>query len=63
VDHRPHLEEACKPKCQKFIDAYEACATRIEKDATGEAHCTGQYFDMWGCVDHCVAPKLFKDTK
>ena len=63
VDHRPDLEEACKPKCQKFIEAYEACSTRIEKDATGEAHCTGQYFDMWGCVDHCVAPKLFKDTK
>lgn len=63
VDHRPDLEEACKPKCQKFIEAYEACQTRIEKDATGEAHCTGQYFDMWGCVDHCVAPKLFKDTK
>ena len=50
-------------KCQKFIEAYEACQTRIEKDATGEAHCTGQYFDMWGCVRSLRAPKLFKDTK
>ena len=36
---------------------------RVEKDTTGEAHCTGQYFDMWGCIDKCVAPTLFKHTK
>lgn len=63
VDHRPDLEEACKPKCAKFIAAYDACVARVEKDTTGEAHCTGQYFDMWGCVDKCVAPNLFKNTK
>lgn len=38
---------------------YEACVERIKSDTTGEAHCTGQYFDYWSCVDHCVAPKLF----
>ena len=63
VDHRPDLEEACKPKCAKFIAAYDACVARVEKDTTGEAHCTGQYFDMWGCTDKCVAPNLFKNTK
>ena len=63
VDHRPDLEEACKPKCAKFIAAYDACVARVEKDTTGEAHCTGQYFDMWGCIDKCVAPNLFKNTK
>ncbi|CAG9463530.1 unnamed protein product [Pedinophyceae sp. YPF-701] len=31
--------------------------------AAGEAHCTGQYFDYWRCVDKCVAPKLFKHLK
>jgi ubiquinol-cytochrome c reductase subunit 6 len=63
VDNRPDLEEACKPKCAKFIAAYEGCVGRVEKDTTGEAHCTGQYFDMWGCIDKCVAPTLFKHTK
>lgn len=38
---------------------YEACVDRIKSDTTGEAHCTGQYFDYWSCVDTCVAPKLF----
>ena len=63
VDPRPDLEEACKPKCAKFVTAYEGCVGRVEKDTTGEAHCTGQYFDMWGCIDKCVAPNLFKHTK
>eukprot|EP00227_Mantoniella_beaufortii_P015883 CAMPEP_0197592196 /NCGR_PEP_ID=MMETSP1326-20131121/14912_1 /TAXON_ID=1155430 /ORGANISM="Genus nov. species nov., Strain RCC2288" /LENGTH=73 /DNA_ID=CAMNT_0043157867 /DNA_START=37 /DNA_END=258 /DNA_ORIENTATION=- len=63
VDHKPEMDEACKPKCNNFIKAYEACGVRIEKDTTGQAHCTGQYFDMWGCIDKCVAPKLFNNTK
>ncbi len=32
----------------------QACTERIKKDTTGEAHCTGQYFDYWGCIDKCV---------
>ena len=24
------------------------------------AHCTGQYFDFWHCVDHCVSPPLVR---
>lgn len=37
--------------------AHQACAKRIEGKA--DAHCTGQYFDLWHCIDKCVAPKLF----
>lgn len=32
----------------------QKCAKRVESDTTGEAHCTGQYFDYWKCVDKCV---------
>lgn len=32
----------------------QKCAKRIEGDESGEAHCTGQYFDYWKCVDKCV---------
>ena len=32
----------------------QKCAKRVEADETGEAHCTGQYFDYWKCIDKCV---------
>ncbi len=63
VDTKPAIEEACKPKCVKPFIQYQACVERIAKDTTGEAHCTGQYFDYWSCIDACAAPKLFKNLK
>ena len=40
----------------------EACTARVEaKYANAKpgdeisAHCTGQYFDFWHCIDHCVS--------
>lgn len=52
------LEEECKPHCVKALLAYQACQERIAGDTTGEAHCTGQYFDYWQCIDHCVRSPL-----
>ena len=46
VNPKPEIEEACRPQCVKSLLAYEQCAARIADDQTGEAHCTGQYFDM-----------------
>jgi len=63
VDPKGTMEEECKPHCVKALLAYQACQERIAGDTTGEAHCTGQYFDYWQCIDHCVAPNLFKQTK
>jgi len=63
IDPKAQIEETCKPKCVKFLMEYEACAERIKKDTTGEAHCTGQYFDYWTCIDKCTAPKLFQKLK
>lgn len=63
VDVKPEVEEACKPKCVKALMAYQACEERIKADTTGEAHCTGQYFDYWACVDKCAATKLFSKLK
>lgn len=36
------------------LPALQRCAKRVDSDETGEAHCTGQYFDYWKCVDKCV---------
>ncbi|PNH01742.1 Cytochrome b-c1 complex subunit 6, partial [Tetrabaena socialis] len=54
-DPKPKIEEDCKPHCVKEWAAYKACAERIKSDTTGQAHCSGQYFDFWHCVDHCVS--------
>uniref|UniRef100_A0A061R170 Cytochrome b-c1 complex subunit 6 n=1 Tax=Tetraselmis sp. GSL018 TaxID=582737 RepID=A0A061R170_9CHLO len=60
---KPELEEKCKPSCVKALVEYQACVERIEKDTTGEAHCTGQYFDYWSCIDKCAAAPLFAQLK
>ena len=54
-------EEACKPNCIKPLLAYQECVKRIQ--GKHEAHCTGQYFDYWHCVDKCAAPRLFSVLK
>lgn len=63
VDAKPEIEEKCRPTCSKFWGEYEACITRVEKDTTGEAHCSGQYLDFWKCIDKCAIPKLFATLK
>ncbi len=34
---------------------FQACEKRVEEDEEGQKHCTGQYFDYWGCIDKCVS--------
>lgn len=36
--------------------SYQACEKRVE--GVAGKHCTGQYFDYWGCVDKCVCRAL-----
>jgi ubiquinol-cytochrome c reductase subunit 6 len=50
------LEEKAHPKCLKKWAEYEACTQRIKNDTTGEAQCSGQYFEYWHCVDALVLP-------
>ena len=40
----------------------QACVKRVEDDETGTKHCTGQFFDYWGCVDKCVSLYLISPT-
>ena len=60
-DLDPHLSLSLTSKKktpQLFPSFYlsQACSKRIEGKA--DAHCTGQFFDMWHCIDKCVAPRL-----
>ena len=32
---------------------------RVDGDEHGQKHCTGQYFDYWGCIDQCVSNSTF----
>ena len=43
-----HAVDGCGWVCQ-------ACEKRVEEDEKGHKHCTGQYFDYWGCIDKCVS--------
>ena len=46
-----------RPRPPLSLSPSQACAKRIE--GKPDAHCTGQYFDMWACIDKCVSSKLF----
>ena len=61
VDAKAEIENSCKPHCIKQLLAYQACTKRIE--GKKDAHCVGQYFDYWHCIDHCAAPRLFAVLK
>jgi ubiquinol-cytochrome c reductase subunit 6 len=60
--YRDKIDEACKHHCSKAMKELEACTARVEaKFAAAKpgdeitANCTGQYFDFWHCIDHCVS--------
>lgn len=63
VDRKADIEESCKPHALKYLLAYQACAKRVKKDESGEAHCTGQYFDYLHHIDQCAAKRLFAVLK
>lgn len=44
--------------CINEHSVWQACVKRIEEDENGQKHCTGQYFDYWGCIDQCVSLSL-----
>ncbi|KAH9532651.1 hypothetical protein CY35_18G009900, partial [Sphagnum magellanicum] len=49
VDTKPECEESCKPRCVKQLLHYEVWK-----------HCTGQYFDYWGCIDKCLSVSVLQ---
>jgi ubiquinol-cytochrome c reductase subunit 6 len=60
--YRDKIDETCKHHCSKAMKELEACTARVEaKFAAAKpgdeitANCTGQYFDFWHCIDHCVS--------
>jgi ubiquinol-cytochrome c reductase subunit 6 len=65
---RPRPAAACSPpppltRTRTSLPPPQACGERIKGDKTGEAHCTGQYFDYLSCIDKCAAKRLFQATK
>eukprot|EP00579_Thalassiosira_antarctica_P020547 CAMPEP_0201970446 /NCGR_PEP_ID=MMETSP0904-20121228/30987_1 /ASSEMBLY_ACC=CAM_ASM_000553 /TAXON_ID=420261 /ORGANISM="Thalassiosira antarctica, Strain CCMP982" /LENGTH=68 /DNA_ID=CAMNT_0048519381 /DNA_START=30 /DNA_END=236 /DNA_ORIENTATION=+ len=61
VDTLPALKAECTKHCPAQIKQYDACKLRIAK--LGDGDCEGWYFDLLHCVDHCVAPQVFKNLK
>jgi hypothetical protein len=48
----------CRTSCLNRSWGVQKCAKRVETDETGEAHCTGQFFDFWKCQDACVSTHM-----
>lgn len=61
TDPKPEIEDSCKVECLKLLHTYKACTERIKDDK--DAHCVGQYFDYWACIDKCASPRLFARLK
>ena len=61
VDPMAAIRKECTPTCPKQIANYEACKDRI-KDKPGVS-CEIWYYELHHCVDKCVAPKIFAQTK
>jgi ubiquinol-cytochrome c reductase subunit 6 len=55
---RPSRATHATPCVRGADKSVQACTERIKRDHSGEAHCTGQYFDYWSCIDKCVRALL-----
>ena len=61
VDPYPRIREDCKKSCPKQQELYDACVKRIT--ASGQGDCEAWFFELIGCADKCIAPKIFAVTK
>eukprot|EP01083_Nonionella_stella_P104967 301483_1 len=60
VDPKIVIDKECMiTKCKAQVREYEDCGPRLKIDKTGRKHCFGYHMDMWYCIDHCGAKKLF----
>ncbi|KPM11055.1 glutathione peroxidase [Sarcoptes scabiei] len=64
VDPMEKLKEKCSSEhCQSWKDKYDACNERVNSRKQTTESCFEELVDFLHCVDHCVAPKLFKHLK
>ncbi|XP_003746995.1 cytochrome b-c1 complex subunit 6, mitochondrial [Galendromus occidentalis] len=65
VDPQTTLREKCReePKCAAFKEKWDACETRVRSRKKTAETCSEELIDFIQCVDHCVAPELFKHLK
>ncbi|XP_022648335.1 cytochrome b-c1 complex subunit 6, mitochondrial-like [Varroa destructor] len=65
VDPQVMLRAKCgeKPKCAAYKEKFDACEARVHSRKQTTETCAEELFDFIHCVDHCVAPDLFKHLK
>ncbi|OQR75574.1 cytochrome b-c1 complex subunit 6 [Tropilaelaps mercedesae] len=65
VDPQVTLRAKCgeKPKCKEFKAKFDECEARVNSRKKTAETCAEELFDFLHCVDHCVAPELFKHLK
>lgn len=64
VDPQEVLRAECaSAHCQALKDKLDACTARVNSRKATTENCFEEVVDFMECVDHCVAPKLFKHLK
>lgn len=64
VDPQTVLREKCTTAhCQSLKDRLDECNDRVNSKSATTESCFEEVVDFMNCVDHCVAPKLFKKLK
>lgn len=54
VDNKAAVDQKCEAPCSAYYIEYLDCSKRIDGS---DGHCTGQYLDYIGCIDHCVSAR------
>ncbi|XP_033738948.1 cytochrome b-c1 complex subunit 6, mitochondrial-like [Pecten maximus] len=65
VDPHDVLKDSCRQSesCQKLDLKLIECTKRVESAGETEETCHEEFSNLVHCIDHCVAPKLFKKLK
>lgn len=64
IDPHDTLKDECRDHhCKNLYAKLEECNTRVNSKQETSETCAEEIFDLFGCIDHCVAPKLFSKLK
>ena len=64
IDPHDVLKDDCRDKhCKKYFTKLETCNNRVTSKKQTTETCEEELQDLLGCIDHCVAPKLFGKLK
>merc|ERR1712135_202407 len=65
-EHKDPIDELkpkCLTSCSHWLNEYNACVMRLSLRTDGKGDCKGQYEELCGCQDHCIAHEIWSHIK